>query len=128
MFSKDFIWGVASSAYQVEGTDPDDGRGKNVWDTFVEEGRVFEQQNASVSCDHMHRYREDYALMRNLGVQAYRFSINWARLIPDGCGEVNPKAVELYRNMILSMRENGIIPYITLFHWEFPQALQDKGG
>lgn len=128
MFSKDFIWGVASSAYQVEGTDPDDGRGKNVWDTFVEEGRVFEQQDASVSCDHMHRYREDYALMRNLGVQAYRFSINWARLIPDGCGEVNPKAVELYRNMILSMRENGIIPYITLFHWEFPQALQDKGG
>ena len=66
MFSKDFIWGVASSAYQVEGTDPDDGRGKNVWDTFVEEGRVFEQQDASVSCDHMHRYREDYALMRNL--------------------------------------------------------------
>ncbi len=128
MFQKDFVWGVASSAYQVEGTDPDDGRGKNVWDTFVEEGRVFEQQNARTSCDHMHHYKEDYALMRNLGIQAYRFSINWARLIPDGCGAVNEKAVALYRNMILSMKENGITPYITLFHWEFPQALQDQGG
>lgn len=128
MFQKDFVWGVASSAYQVEGTDPEDGRGKNVWDTFVEAGKVFEQQNARTSCDHMHHYKEDYALMRNLGIQAYRFSINWARLIPDGCGAVNGKAVALYRNMILSMKENGITPYITLFHWEFPQALQDQGG
>ena len=69
----------------------------------------------------MHRYKEDYALMRNLGIQAYRFSINWARLIPTGDGEVNPKAVKLYRDMILSMKENGIKPYITLFHWAFPQ-------
>ncbi len=128
MFQKDFVWGVASSAYQVEGTDPGDGRGKCVWDTFVEAGRVFEGQTADVSCDHMHRYREDYALMRNLGIKAYRFSLNWARLIPTGDGAVNPKAVELYRNMLLSMKENGITPYITLFHWEFPQALQDRGG
>ncbi len=128
MFPKTFVWGVASSAYQVEGTDPDDQRGENVWDVFVREGRVFEGQNALVSCDHMHRFRQDYALMRTLGIQAYRFSINWARLIPDGIGHVNPKAVELYRNMILSMKENGITPYLTLFHWEFPQALQEKGG
>lgn len=127
-FSEDFVWGVASSAYQVEGSEPDDGRGKNVWDIFVEEGKVFEHQNAYTSCDHMHHYREDYALMRNLGIRAYRFSINWARLIPDGVGKVNEKAVELYRDMILSMKENGITPYITLFHWEFPQALQEQGG
>ena len=128
IFSKDFVWGVASSAYQIEGSEPDDGRGKNVWDIFVEQGKVFEHQNAEVTCDHMHHYREDYALMRNLGIQAYRFSINWARLIPEGIGEVNQKAVKLYRDMILSMKENGITPYITLFHWEFPQALQEKGG
>ena len=128
MFREDFVWGVASSAYQVEGTEPGDGRGKNVWDVFVEQGRVFEHQNANTTCDHMHRYKEDYALMRNLGIQAYRFSINWARLIPEGVGEVNQKAVKLYRDMILSMKENGIKPYITLFHWEFPQALQELGG
>ena len=128
MFGKDFVWGVASSAYQVEGTEPGDGRGKNVWDVFVEEGKIFEHQNADTTCDHMHHYQDDYALMRNLGIKAYRFSINWARLIPDGCGEVNPKAVKMYRDMILSMKRNGIKPYITLFHWEFPQALQEKGG
>lgn len=73
MFPKDFVWGVASSAYQVEGTDPDDGRGKNVWDEFVRSGRVYEQQTADVSCDHMHRYKEDFALMRLLGIKNYRF-------------------------------------------------------
>lgn len=108
MFNKSFVWGVASSAYQVEGTDPEDGRGKTVWDTFVEEGRIFEGQNANTSCDHMHRYREDYALMRNLGIRAYRFSLNWARLIPDGTGAVNPKAVELYRNMLFSDRKSVV--------------------
>lgn len=128
MFKKDFVWGVASSAYQIEGTEPGDGRGDNVWDVFVRQGKIFEHQNAEIACDHMHHFKEDYALMRNLGIQAYRFSINWARLIPQGIGEVNPKAVKLYRDMIISMKENGIEPYITLFHWEFPQALQEKGG
>ena len=128
MFDDKFVWGVASSAYQVEGTDPDDGRGKTVWDTFTEQGRIFQNQNAYTSCDHMHHYKDDYALMKNLGIKAYRFSLNWARILPEGTGRVNEKAVAMYRDMILTMKENGITPYITLFHWEFPQALQEKGG
>lgn len=128
MFREDFVWGVASSAYQIEGTDPQDKRGMTVWDTFVRDGRVADHQNADVSCDHMHRYREDYALMRNLGVRAYRFSLNWARILPEGCGRVNETAIAMYRDMILCMKENGITPYITLFHWEYPKALYDRGG
>ncbi len=128
MFREDFVWGVASSAYQVEGTDENDGRGKNVWDAFVEDGRTFEHQDARVSCDHMHHYREDYALMRNLGIRAYRFSVNWSRILPEGTGRVNEKAIAMYRDMILCMKENGITPYLTLFHWEFPQALFERGG
>lgn len=115
MFDDKFVWGVASSAYQVEGTDPDDGRGKTVWDTFTEQGRIFQNQNAYTSCDHMHHYKNDYALMKNLGIKAYRFSLNWARILPEGTGRVNEKAVSMYRDMILTMKENGITPYITLF-------------
>ena len=128
MFQKDFVWGVASSAYQIEGTDQEDGRGKMIWDTFAEQGRVYENQNADVACDHMHRYKEDFALMRLLGVKAYRFSISWARIMPEGTGRVNEKAIALYRDMILEMKKNGIEPYLTMYHWEFPQALQDRGG
>ena len=127
MFRDDFVWGVASSAYQIEGTDPDDGRGKCVWDVFTEEGHIHENQNAYTACDHIHRYKEDYALMRELGIKAYRFSMNWARILPEGTGRVNQKAVELYRDMIITMKENGITPYITMFHWELPQALQLTG-
>lgn len=128
MFQKDFVWGVASSAYQIEGTDENDGRGKMIWDTFAEECRVFENHNADIACDHMHRYKEDFALMRLLGVKAYRFSISWARIMPEGTGKVNEKAISLYRDMILEMKKNGIEPYVTMYHWEFPQALQDRGG
>ena len=128
MFREDFAWGVASSAYQIEGRDKEDGCGKNIWDTFTEEGRVYENQNAYVSCDEIHRYEEDFALMRLLGIKAYRFSLSWARILPEGTGRVNEKAIALYRDMILEMKKNGITPYITLYHWEFPQALQDKGG
>lgn len=128
MFRDDFIWGVASSAYQVEGTDLEDGRGKNVWDTFVEQGKIFEGQTALTSADHMHHYKEDYALMKNLGIKAYRFSVNWSRIMPEGTGRVNEKAIELYRDMILEMKRNGITPYLTLFHWEYPQALYNQGG
>ena len=92
MFLDDFVWGVASSSYQVEGTDANDGRGKNVWDAFTEAGRIFENQNAYTTCDHMHHYKEDYALMKNLGIKAYRFSLNWARILPEGTGRVNEKA------------------------------------
>ena len=128
MFPKDFVWGVASSAYQVEGTDAKDGRGKNIWDEFARSGRVYEHQTAEVCCDHMHRYREDFALMRMLGIKNYRFSISWSRILPEGTGKVNEKAVQMYRDMILCMKENGIRPFITLFHWEFPYELFKKGG
>lgn len=128
MFQKDFVWGVASSAYQIEGTDKEDGRGDCVWDAFAREGRIYENQNADIACDHIHRYKEDFALMRLLGVKAYRFSLSWARLMPEGTGRVNEKAVALYRDMILEMKKNGITPYVTLFHWEYPQALQERGG
>ncbi len=128
MFQKDFVWGVASSAYQIEGTDPQDGRGENIWDVFSRAGRVYEGQNADVACDHMHRYKEDFALMRTLGIKAYRFSVSWSRIMPEGTGEVNQKAIDLYRNMIQEMLKNGITPYVTMYHWEFPDALQKKGG
>lgn len=128
MFRDDFVWGVASSAYQVEGRDPEDGCGKNIWDTFAEEGRILDGKDAYTACDHMRRYKEDYKLMKLLGIKAYRFSMSWARILPEGTGKVNEKAIAMYRDMILSMKENGIEPYITMYHWEFPQALQDKGG
>ena len=128
MFQKDFVWGVASSAYQIEGTDKEDGRGDCVWDAFAREGKVYGSQNADRACDHIHRYKEDFALMRHLGVKAYRFSLSWARIIPEGTGKVNKKAIALYRDMILEMKKSGITPYVTLFHWEYPLALQEKGG
>lgn len=129
MFRDDFVWGVASSAYQIEGKDQEDGCGESIWDAFTkEEGHILDGENADVTCDHIHRYKEDYALMRMLGIKAHRFSVSWARLMPEGTGKVNKKAVALYRDMILEMKKNGIEPYLTLFHWEFPQALQYKGG
>lgn len=128
MFPKNFVWGVASSAYQIEGREENDGAGDCVWDEFCREGRVYEGQDAFVSCDHIHRYKEDFALMRLLGIEHYRFSLSWARLMPQGTGSVNEKGIALYRDMILEMKKNGITPYITMFHWELPQALQDQGG
>ena len=128
MFRDDFVWGVASSAYQIEGKEEGDGAGRMIWDAFIEEGRIADGKNASVTCDHMHRYPEDFKLMRLLGIKAYRFSVNWSRIMPEGTGRVNEKAIKLYRNMIKSMKENGVTPYLTMYHWEFPQALQDRAG
>ena len=129
MFRDDFAWGVASSAYQIEGTDANDGRGKCIWDTFTENGAPGTKgQNAQVTCDYMHRYKEDIALMKELGIKAYRFSVSWPRIIPNGVGEVNQKAIEMYRDMIQEMIQNDIKPYLTMYHWELPQAMEDKGG
>ena len=128
MFKDDFIWGVACSAYQYEGRDPQDGAGECMWDTFCKSGRVYEQQNAEVTCDGIHRYPEDFRLMGLLGIKAYRFSISWSRILPNGTGEVNPKGIALYRDMLKELRQNGIRPYITLYHWEMPQALSVQGG
>lgn len=129
MFQENFAWGVASSAYQIEGKDKNDGCGASIWDTFVKEkGKIRDGSNADISCDHIHRYKEDVALMKYLGIRHYRFSLNWSRILPKGTGEVNQKAIDLYRSMLFLMKKNGITPYITLFHWEYPQELQDRGG
>ncbi|MBE5840828.1 MAG: beta-glucosidase [Butyrivibrio sp.] len=128
MFRNDFIWGVATSSYQIEGRDANDGAGLNIWDDFVKKGTIVDGSDADVACDFIHRYKEDFAIMRMMGVKAYRFSISWSRLIPDGIGEVNQKAVDLYRDMLICMKENGIRPFMTLFHWEYPLALEEKGG
>lgn len=128
MFQKDFIFGVASSAYQIEGRENEDGAGRCIWDTFCEDGRIADGSDASTACDHIHRYKEDFRLMKYLGIRHYRFSLSWSRLMPEGTGKVNEKAVVMYRDMIKCMLENEIVPYITLFHWEYPQRLQNQGG
>ncbi len=128
MFRDDFVWGVAGSAYQVEGRDASDGCGRTIWDTFAEEGHILDGRSAAETCDHMHRYQEDYALMRLLGIRAHRFSVSWARIMPEGVGKVNEKAIAMYRDMMMEMKKNGIEPYLTMYHWEFPQALEDRGG
>lgn len=129
MFRDDFIWGVASSAYQIEGKDIEDGAGLNIWDTFAKEtGNIADGSNADKTCDFMHRYKTDIPLMKYLGIKHYRMSISYSRIMPDGTGKVNRQAIDMYRDMILLMKKNGITPYITLFHWEYPQALLNKGG
>src|SRR5581483_6840152 len=120
VFPKDFLWGVASAAYQIEGATTEDGRGPSIWDTFVGE--------PIVACDHYHRYREDVALIKELGVGAYRFSIAWPRIIPSGEDAVNQKGLDFYDRLIDELLAAGIKPAVTLFHWDLPQALEDKGG
>ena len=122
MFRDDFVWGVASSAFQVEGRSLEYGSGKTIWHTFTEAGRIQDGHTADEGSDHIAFYKEDLALMREFGVKAYRFSVSWARILPQGVGEVNMEAVQLYRDMILEMKKNGITPYLTMYHWEFPQA------
>ena len=108
MFRDDFVWGVASSAYQVEGKSREFGSGKNIWHTFTEEGRILDGNTADEGCDHVEFYKEDYALMREFGVKAYRFSVSWARILPEGVGRVNREAVQLYRDMISEMKRNYV--------------------
>ena len=128
-FRDDFVWGVATSSYQIEGAYNEDGKGETIWDVYVKEpGKVLEGHTGQVACDHYHKYQEDVALMKQLGVKAYRFSINWARILPNGVGKVNQKGIDFYNNLINCLLENGIEPYITLYHWELPYALYLKGG
>ncbi len=129
MFSKDFLWGVATAAYQIEGAVGEDGRGTSIWDTFVTEpGRVRNNETGEIACDHYHRYREDVELMKELGIGAYRFSIAWPRILPSGHGNVNAKGLDFYDRLVDELLAAGIKPAATLFHWDLPQALEDEGG
>lgn len=128
-FKDDFIWGAAAASYQIEGAAFEDDKGASVWDTFSHTvGKVKNNDNGDIACDHYHRYKEDIALMKEMGLKAYRLSISWARVIPDGIGKVSEKGLAFYNNLIDELLANNIIPYVTLFHWDLPQAIYDRGG
>lgn len=128
-FKKDFVWGAATASYQIEGAWNEDGRGLSVWDVFCHEpGNIACGHTGNVACDHYHRFKEDVALMRSLGIKAYRFSISWSRIFPDGTGMVNEKGVKFYSDLIDELLANDIEPYVTLFHWDYPYELYKKGG
>ncbi|GAA1998918.1 glycoside hydrolase family 1 protein [Microbacterium ulmi] len=127
-FPESFLFGAATAAFQIEGAAHEDGRGPSIWDAFCRvPGAVINADNGDVACDHYHRYRDDVALMKAMGLQTYRFSTSWARVRPDG-GPVNPKGVDFYSRLVDELLEAGILPWLTLYHWDLPQALQDKGG
>ena len=129
MFNEKFVWGCASSAYQIEGAWNEDGRGESIWDRFCHEGdHILNGDTGDAACDFYHRYKEDIALMKQMGIQAYRFSLSWSRILPEGVGNVNQKGIDFYNAVIDELLKNGIEPYITLYHWDYPQALQDRGG
>ncbi|WP_354638566.1 GH1 family beta-glucosidase [Kitasatospora camelliae] len=124
-----FRWGASTAAYQIEGAVDEDGRGRSVWDTFCERpGAVRDGHTGAVACDHYHRYPEDIALMRDLGLDGYRFSIAWPRVLPTGSGPVNPRGLAFYDRLVDALLAAGITPVPTLFHWDLPQALEDDGG
>jgi beta-glucosidase len=128
-FPKDFIWGCASSAYQVEGAWNEAGKGPSIWDTFVHTpGRIAKGETGDVAVDHYHRYKEDVALMKELGLDAYRFSTSWSRILPEGTGTINQAGLDFYDQLVDELLRNKIEPYVCLFHYDLPQALQDKGG
>ncbi len=128
-FPPGFLWGSATASYQVEGAVHEDGRGPSVWDTFSHTpGKVHAGDTGDVADDSYHRYKEDIALMKALGLKACRFSIAWSRIFPTGTGAANPKGLDFYKRMVDALRANGIEPYCTLYHWDLPQALEDAGG
>ena len=124
-FPPGFVWGAATSAFQIEGGRTD-GKGQSVWDTFSDQGRL--RDRADVAADHYHRWPEDVALMRDLGLNAYRLSIAWTRILPDGTGSPNQRGLDFYKRLIDALVASGITPWVTLHHWDLPQALQDRGG
>ena len=128
-FPDGFEWGAAAASYQIEGAYNEDDRGLSIWDTFCHQpGRVYQGQTGDVACDHYHRYQQDVDLMAGLGLQTYRFSVSWSRVIPFGAGAVNEKGLAFYDRLIDALLEKNIEPALTLYHWDLPQALQDLGG
>lgn len=129
LFPAQFVWGSATSSYQIEGACNEDGRGPSIWDTFCRQpGAIYRAANGDVAADHYHRWREDIALMAELGLKAYRFSVAWPRILPEGTGRVNPAGLDFYDRLVDGLLEQGIDPYLTLYHWDLPQALEDRGG
>jgi len=128
-FPEHFYWGTATASYQIEGAWNEDGKGPSIWDTYAHTpGRMKNGDNGDVANDHYHRYKEDVALMRSLGVNAYRFSIGWPRIFPDGTGAPNAKGLDFYSRLVDELLDSAIVPFATLYHWDLPQALQDRGG
>ncbi len=128
-FPKDFTWGAATAAYQIEGAANEDGRGQSIWDEFCRRpGAVLGDHNGETACDHYHRFREDIGLMRAMGLKAYRFSIAWPRIFPDGETGPNPKGLDFYKTLCEALLDAGITPFATLFHWDLPLALEKKYG
>jgi len=128
-FPSQFTWGVATAAAQIEGAAFTDGKGPSVWDTFCRKpGAVHNGDTLDVACDHYHRFDEDFALMRKLGIRNYRLSIAWPRIFPNGDGEVNQRGIDFYHGLFDSLERHGITPWVTMFHWDLPQALEDRGG
>lgn len=128
---EDFVWGVSTSAYQIEGASAMGGKGESIWDAFTRSGgrgRIVDGSNGDAATDHYHRYPEDVRLLSDLGVAAYRFSIAWSRVMPDGKGRVEPRGVDFYLRLIESLHRAGIEPWVCLYHWDLPQALQERGG
>jgi beta-glucosidase len=128
-FPKGFMWGCSSSAYQIEGAWNEDGKGESIWDRFSHTpGRIRTGETGDVACDFYHRYREDVAIMKELGLKGYRFGISWPRVFPEGKGAINEKGLDFYSRLVDELLTAGIVPLPTMFHWELPQALDDKGG
>ena len=128
-FPTAFYWGTATSAYQIEGAWNEDGKGLSIWDTYAHTpGKIANGDTGDVANDHYHRYREDVALMKDIGATAYRFSIAWPRIFPDGAGQPNAKGLDFYNRLVDELKAAGIEPFATLYHWDLPQALQNKGG
>jgi beta-glucosidase len=128
-FPQGFLWGAGTSSYQIEGAVADDGRGRSIWDAFTHQpGRVFHGETGDIACDSYHRIDEDVALIEALGLDAYRFSVSWPRVQPDGRGAVNERGLDYYRALVGRLRQAGVMPVVTLYHWDLPQALEDRGG
>jgi beta-glucosidase len=128
-FPNGFLWGTATSAYQIEGAVDEDGRGRSIWDTFAHTpGKIGDRSNADGANNHYHRYKEDVGLIKELGVKAYRFSIAWPRVFPEGAGAPNPKGLDFYDRLLDELLMNGIEPFATLYHWDLPQSLEDRLG
>ncbi len=129
LFPPAFAWGVATSAYQIEGAAREDGKGESIWDRFCRvPGAIADGSTGDVACDHVHRLEADLDLIASLGVGAYRFSVSWPRVQPEGCGAWNDKGLAFYARLVDGLRRRGVAPHLTLNHWDLPQALQDRGG